>query len=145
MQKQFPLKLFPINPSLPSLTLATTTSCMASTIQWSKGGSNLTHRMEEAQETGQREHQRMGSGGGHLDLSRCWKSRVLQRKLQVPRRLPPLLWCLGMLLILGNRGFPSSMIHCCAAPLPLSLPPGEGCLTISSFRFLAMLKKQAQK
>ena len=53
MQKQFPLELFPINPSLPSLTLATTTSCMASTIQWSKGGSNLTHRMEEAQETGQ--------------------------------------------------------------------------------------------
>ena len=64
MQKQSPPhKLFPINPSLPSLTLATTTSCMTSTIQWNTGGSNLTHRMEEAYEIGQREHKGWEVGG----------------------------------------------------------------------------------
>ena len=144
MQKQFPLKLFPINPSLPSLTLATTTSCMASTIQWSTGGSNLTHHTEEAYETGQREHKGWEVGGSPrfvevLEVA-CPTEEVAGSTAAAASPL-----VLRDAAHLGESRLPllDDPLLCCPSP---SLPPSRGRMSHSfKFPFLRHAKKTGTK
>ena len=146
MQKQSPPKLFPINPSLPSLTLSTTTSCMASTIQWSKGGSNLTHRMEEAQETEQGEHQRMGSwGGGSPRFVEVLEVACSTEKVAGSTAATASPLVLRDAAHLGESRLPllDDPLLCCPSP---SLPPSRGRMSHSfKFPFLRHAKKTGTK